>query len=39
VNGHYLGHTVLRAEEKELEPPSWRPEEPVRRVVETLEYS
>ena len=28
------GFTVLRPEEQEFKPPSWRPEEAVRRVVE-----
>ena len=28
-----VGYIVLRPEEQEFEPPSWRPEEPVRRVV------
>lgn len=29
-----MGYTVLRPEDQEFKPPSWRPEEPVRRVVE-----
>jgi mannose-6-phosphate isomerase-like protein (cupin superfamily) len=38
------GFTILRPEEHEFRPPSWRPEEPVRRIVElplhaTMRYS
>jgi len=29
-----VGHTVLRPEDQEFRPPSWRPEEPLRRIVE-----
>jgi mannose-6-phosphate isomerase-like protein (cupin superfamily) len=29
-----LAYTVLRPEEQEFRPPSWRPEEPLRRIVE-----
>ena len=29
-----MGYTVLRPEDQRFEPPSWRPEEPVRRLVE-----
>ena len=29
-----MGYTVLRPEDQRFEPPSWRPEEPVRRIVE-----
>lgn len=29
-----MGYTVLRPEDQEFAPPSWRPEEPVRRIVE-----
>jgi len=29
-----VGYTVLRPEDQRFEPPSWRPEEPVRRIVE-----
>jgi mannose-6-phosphate isomerase-like protein (cupin superfamily) len=29
-----VGYTVLRPEEQEFRPPSWRPEEPLRRIVE-----
>ena len=28
------GFTILRPEEQDFRPPSWRPEEPVRRIVE-----
>jgi mannose-6-phosphate isomerase-like protein (cupin superfamily) len=28
------GFTILRPEDQEFRPPSWRPEEPVRRIVE-----
>jgi mannose-6-phosphate isomerase-like protein (cupin superfamily) len=28
------GFTILRPDEQEFRPPSWRPEEPVRRIVE-----
>jgi len=28
------GFTILRPEDQDFRPPSWRPEEPVRRVVE-----
>jgi mannose-6-phosphate isomerase-like protein (cupin superfamily) len=28
------GFTIIRPEEQEFRPPSWRPEEPVRRIVE-----
>jgi mannose-6-phosphate isomerase-like protein (cupin superfamily) len=38
------GFAILRPEEHEFRPPSWRPEEPVRRIVElplhaTMRYS
>jgi mannose-6-phosphate isomerase-like protein (cupin superfamily) len=29
-----MGYTVLRPEDQEFAPPSWRPEEPLRRIVE-----
>jgi len=29
-----MGFTILRPDEQEFKPPSWRPEEPVRRIVE-----
>lgn len=29
-----MAFTVLRPDEQEFKPPSWRPEEPVRRIVE-----
>jgi mannose-6-phosphate isomerase-like protein (cupin superfamily) len=29
-----VGYAVLRPEDQRFEPPSWRPEEPVRRIVE-----
>src|SRR5580704_12490411 len=29
-----MGYTVLRADEQVFAPPSWRPDEPARRVVE-----
>ena len=29
-----MGYTLLRPDEQEFKPPSWRPEEPVRRIVE-----
>jgi len=29
-----MGYTVLRPEDQAFAPPSWRPDEPVRRVVE-----
>lgn len=29
-----MGYTVLRPEDHEFKPPSWRPEEAVRRIVE-----
>ena len=28
------GYTILRPEDQEFRPPSWRPEEPARRIVE-----
>jgi mannose-6-phosphate isomerase-like protein (cupin superfamily) len=28
------GYTILRPDEQQFKPPSWRPEEPVRRIVE-----
>jgi mannose-6-phosphate isomerase-like protein (cupin superfamily) len=28
------GFTILRPDEQEFKPPSWRPEEPMRRIVE-----
>ena len=32
--GGHVGYTVLRPEDQSFEVPSWRPEEPVRRLVE-----
>ena len=29
-----MGFTILRPDEQEFKPPSWRPEEPARRIVE-----
>jgi mannose-6-phosphate isomerase-like protein (cupin superfamily) len=29
-----VGYTILRPDEYEFRPPSWRPEEPLRRIVE-----
>jgi mannose-6-phosphate isomerase-like protein (cupin superfamily) len=29
-----VGYTVLRPDDQEFAPPSWRPDEPVRRIVE-----
>jgi len=29
-----MGFTILRPDEQEFNPPSWRPDEPVRRIVE-----
>jgi mannose-6-phosphate isomerase-like protein (cupin superfamily) len=29
-----MGYSVLRPDDQRFEPPSWRPEEPVRRIVE-----
>jgi quercetin dioxygenase-like cupin family protein len=29
-----VGYTVLRPEDQRFEPPSWRPDEPLRRIVE-----
>jgi mannose-6-phosphate isomerase-like protein (cupin superfamily) len=29
-----LGYTVIRPEDQEFKPPSWRPKEPMRRIVE-----
>jgi mannose-6-phosphate isomerase-like protein (cupin superfamily) len=28
------GFTILRPDDQEFQPPSWRPEEPIRRIVE-----
>jgi len=33
------GFTILRPDEQEFAPPSWRPEEPVRRIVELPLYA
>jgi mannose-6-phosphate isomerase-like protein (cupin superfamily) len=34
-----MGFTILRPDEQEFKPPSWRPEEPVRRIVELPLYA
>ena len=34
-----MGFTILRPGEQEFRPPSWRPEEPVRRIVELPLYA
>ena len=34
-----MGFTILRPGEQEFRPPSWRPEEPVRRLVELPLYA
>ena len=33
------GFTILRPEEQEFKPPSWRPEEPTRRIVELSQHA
>jgi mannose-6-phosphate isomerase-like protein (cupin superfamily) len=34
-----MGFTILSPEDQEFRPPSWRPEEPVRRIVELPLYA
>ena len=34
-----MGFAILRPDEQEFKPPSWRPEEPVRRIVELPLYA
>ena len=34
-----MGYTVLRPDDQRFEPPSWRPEEPSRRIVEVPLYA
>ena len=34
-----MAYTILRPEEQEFKPPSWRPEEPLRRIVELPLYA
>lgn len=33
------GFTILRPEDQDFRPPSWRPEEPIRRIVELPLYA